>query len=402
MTRTHAYDVIIVGGGLAGAALGGVMARGGLGVLIVEREAHFRDRIRGETTWPWGVDEAHRAGLGDVLERAGRVPLATVQHIEQQQPTRSFSWEGQQMIGYSHPRLQEELFSWAGAQGAVTIRPAKATSVSRNGKLSVTVVQNGRETEYSARLVVGADGKLSGVRRWLGAAMESDPELHRFGGVALCNVASDPQTLCLAITPEVGCFWFPIGDGAFRHYLRLTPAQLRETRVDRSFAAYLAFANRIAPEEMLANAEQAGPIGFFPNNCVWSSHIAGDGIVLIGDAAGAPDPTNGHGTALVFRDVRELSELLLAERKWDAAIAAFAERRRAYYAVIRANDRWYIEMSTGLGEEADRRRERHRLARELDPTLGGFALIEEHGPDGLVPDETARRHYFGEDLDLGS
>jgi hypothetical protein len=30
--------------------------------------------------------------------------------------------------------------------------------------------------------------------------------------------------------------------------------------------------------------------------------------------------------------------------------------------------------------------------------LGGYALLEEDGPDGLVPDEAARRHYYGEDL----
>jgi len=54
MSSTQAFDVIIVGGGLAGSALAGVLAQSGLGVLLVEREARFRDRIRGEVTWPWG------------------------------------------------------------------------------------------------------------------------------------------------------------------------------------------------------------------------------------------------------------------------------------------------------------------------------------------------------------
>jgi hypothetical protein len=51
----------------------------------------------------------------------------------------------------------------------------------------------------------------------------------------------------------------------------------------------------------------------------------------------------------LFHDVCALSELLLAERDWDAAIDAFAERR-------------------------SRRR----------------------GPEGVVADVAARRHYFGE------
>jgi flavin-dependent dehydrogenase len=46
------FDLIIVGGGIAGSTLGGVLARDGLGVLVVEKEARFRDRIRGAGTWP--------------------------------------------------------------------------------------------------------------------------------------------------------------------------------------------------------------------------------------------------------------------------------------------------------------------------------------------------------------
>ena len=44
------FDVIIVGGGIAGSTLGGVLVRAGLGVVVVEKEARFRDRIRGEST----------------------------------------------------------------------------------------------------------------------------------------------------------------------------------------------------------------------------------------------------------------------------------------------------------------------------------------------------------------
>jgi flavin-dependent dehydrogenase len=46
--------VVIAGGGIAGSSLGGVLTRSGLGVLVVEKERRFRDRIRGELTWPWG------------------------------------------------------------------------------------------------------------------------------------------------------------------------------------------------------------------------------------------------------------------------------------------------------------------------------------------------------------
>ena len=72
------FDVVIAGGGLAGSSLAGVLARGGLGVLVVEKEGGFRDRIRGELAWPWGHAEALRAGLGEPLEQLGVVPLPDI------------------------------------------------------------------------------------------------------------------------------------------------------------------------------------------------------------------------------------------------------------------------------------------------------------------------------------
>src|SRR5688572_1195427 len=80
------FDVVIVGGGIAGSSLGGVLARGGLGVLVVEKEARFRDRIRGEGTWPWGVAEARRAGLADLLDAAGTVEIRAFKRYENGQP----------------------------------------------------------------------------------------------------------------------------------------------------------------------------------------------------------------------------------------------------------------------------------------------------------------------------
>jgi 2-polyprenyl-6-methoxyphenol hydroxylase-like FAD-dependent oxidoreductase len=119
--------------------------------------------------------------------------------------------------------------------------------------------------------------------------------------------------------------------------------------------------------------------------------------VLIGDAAGAPDPTGAHGTSLLFRDVRVLSELLLATADWGGAIAEFAQRRRRTYEVIRAVDHW-ITVFFDTSEEAARLREGNERATAHDPTLAGFAFLQTNGPDGLIADEAARGHYFGQDL----
>ncbi len=65
------YDAIIVGGGLGGSVLAEQLSRAGHRVLLLERETHFRDRVRGENFMSWGVAAARRLGIHDDLIAAG-------------------------------------------------------------------------------------------------------------------------------------------------------------------------------------------------------------------------------------------------------------------------------------------------------------------------------------------
>jgi 2-polyprenyl-6-methoxyphenol hydroxylase-like FAD-dependent oxidoreductase len=395
------FDVVIVGGGIAGSTLGGVLARGGLGVLVVEKEARFRDRIRGEATWPWGVAEARQAGLADLLDAAGTVELRAFKRYENGQPVATV-WERPDPedvpgMGFVHPRFQEAAFAWAGAQGATTIRPAKAVKFSGNGRPSLTVAVDGGETEFTARLIVGADGKLSMTRRWTGGKSVADPENHRMGGVLVSGAVYEREWNNFSWVSCEAVNWFAAGPERTRLYLVMPTQRLRGTGVDRSFSALVAFAAEHMPEGALQDVEQQGPIGFFPNNDIWASRIAGNDVVLIGDAAGAPDPTQGHGTAMLFHDVRALSELLLSESDWEMAIEEFADQRRHAFAVIHEVDRWH-NVFFDTSAEAARLHEGHAKAIQHDPTLGGFASIEAYGPARLVADAAARRRFFGENL----
>src|SRR5687768_11888158 len=64
------YDVIIVGGGIAGSSLAKSLAEHGMKVVVLEREAVYRDRIRGEQMHPWGIAELRELGLYDTLRSA--------------------------------------------------------------------------------------------------------------------------------------------------------------------------------------------------------------------------------------------------------------------------------------------------------------------------------------------
>lgn len=73
--------------------------------------------------------------------------------------------------------------------------------------------------------------------------------------------------------------------------------------------------------------------------------------------------------------------------------------RRAHTVVISVrNDEALVSVDVELpASSRDRFREGHERAKAEDPTLGGFALIEAKGPDGLVADEAAEDAYFGRD-----
>ena len=64
-------DVVIVGGGIGGASLALALAASGLGVTVIESTVEYGDRVRGECIVAWGVNEARRLGVEDVLLKAG-------------------------------------------------------------------------------------------------------------------------------------------------------------------------------------------------------------------------------------------------------------------------------------------------------------------------------------------
>lgn len=400
------FDVVIVGGGVAGASLGVRLAQAGVRVAVVEREARFRDRIRGEALHPWGAAEAHRLGLGDALRTAGRA-LPIWQRYADRRPLEPYRWaddvpDGHVEWGLSHPGLQEALLARADAVGAVILRPAVAVGVDAGtAGAAVRVRAANAETTLQTRLVVAADGRRSGARRWIGAVTTVDPPHHEIGGVLLEGVALARDRAHVAEFSGGMAVVFPQNEGRARAYFVCgteRAAALRRGEVARAIVD--ACATRLPPGAF-ATSRPVGPAGFFSCADIWPDRIAGDGVVLIGDAAGANDPSRGHGLSLAFRDARLLGDLLLDGGDWQAAIAEFARERSRYYATVRAHARWQAILTIDEGAAADAVRARVERARAADPTAGGFTGIYAFGPDGLTSDDAARRHFFGEDLPEG-
>lgn len=398
-------DVAIAGGGVAGTALAVVLARAGVRVAVVEREARFRDRVRGDALFPWGAAEADRIGILDLLPGSGARPLPIWQIYEERQPRPPYAWAddvptGDVLWGVDHPGLQETLFQQAGASGARMIRPARALRPVRmaNGLLEMPVEAEGGPEVIRARLVIGAGGSGAEARRWIGAETVSDPVHHMLGGCLVDGVDLDPDAAHVGMFNGGMALIFRHGSGRARAYLVCQPDLAETIRGSGAQERFLAAVADALPEGAMTRARAVGPAAFFPARDEFADRIAGERIVLIGDAAGANDPARGQGLSIVLRDVRELSELLLAEDDWQAAIEAFARRRRSWFEPLRAHALWQGPLITDIGPVADARRALAKRAAELDPWREGYGAIYTQGPDGLPVNDAVRRHFLGEDL----
>jgi 2-polyprenyl-6-methoxyphenol hydroxylase-like FAD-dependent oxidoreductase len=398
------YDLITVGGGLGGAALAKVMAEHGARVLILERETHFKDRVRGEQMSSWGVGEARKLGIYELLRDAcghevrwWQTYLAGVP-LERQDCIAESLQHAPQFMFY-HPAMQEVLLQAAADAGAAVRRGMAVRDVRPGTPPTVVAEQEGRAEEFRARLVVGADGRTSMVRKWAGFSTQQDPPQRFIAGVFFENMAALPDdTAQFHINPNLGqlVLLVPQGRGRARAYLgwyhHVAPYRLHGAEDLPRFIAESVKTG--APAELYAGATAAGPLATFAGADTWVEYPYRAGVALVGDAASTNDPCFGQGLSLTLRSVRVLRDQLLAYDDWEAAGHAYAAAHAHDYGVIHCATHWFGQMFYEPGPEADGRR-----ARALPLIAQDKSRVINHllsGPD-LPVDETVRRRFFGEE-----
>jgi len=391
------YDVITVGGGLGGAALAKVLAEKGLCVLVVERETQFKDRIRGEWIAPWGVAESQRLGLYEILlERCAREsPFLATMGMGPPRDLRVTSLQHLPALTLYHPAMQEVMLDAARGAGAEIWRGATISEVRPGAPPAVVVEREGIARELTARIVAAADGRSSAARGWGKFPISRGKTKLLGAGVLFDNMNVDADISVALFNPFVGrvAYLFPQGAGRVRAYL------MWETGLDRLHGErdVTRFVERCIetgmPAESYSGALPAGPLASFEMTESWVDHPYRDGLALLGDAAGSSDPTWGQGLSQTLRDVRLLSNNLLAGEDWDRAGHAYAEARSRYFNRLTRVTDWLFDVMFARGAEADERRVRALplLAQEPDR----FPDHAISGPD-LPAGEKVRQRLFGE------
>ncbi|MCA1644702.1 MAG: FAD-dependent monooxygenase [Chloroflexi bacterium] len=181
-------------------------------------------------------------------------------------------------------------------------------------------------------------------------------------------------------------FILPQGSGRARLYLMYAPDQRRRYAGSASARAFLdSFALDCVPgSENIVRADAAGPCATYPMNDSWTDSPLADGVVLIGDAAGYSDPHLGQGLSLALRDVREVSELLLADDNWAVShLAPYAESHAERMRRLRISAQLLTTLRGEFGPEARERRRHARARIQTEPDLGLWRRATLVGPDAL-------------------
>ena len=219
------FDVIVIGGGLGGAALAKVLAEGGLRVLVLERETTFRDRVRGEQMHCWGVAEARTLGLYELLLATcgNEVRYWSSQLVGFSDVLRRDLFETSPhhagSLNFYHPEMQTVVIGAAEKAGVTIVRGARAVEILPGARLGVRVQQdtNGEQV-YRGRLLVGADGRRSMCRQWGRFRAEYDPAGMTIAGLRIDGMTAPEDTMSGFVHPRLGMLSLtvPLGKARFR------------------------------------------------------------------------------------------------------------------------------------------------------------------------------------------
>lgn len=374
--RLSQPDIVVVGGGVAGASIATVLARGGIEVLLLERQRAYRDRVRGEYMAPWGVLEARALGVEDVIRSTRAVDARYhVAYDELVDPAAAEAGKRDASTIFpdvsgplcaSHPGACQALAESAGRSGVTVAAGAAEVRVRPGERPSVTFRgggETGGETEVRPRLVIGADGRASTVRKQSGIRMDQIPATHVATGLLVEGAAKWPEDqYTIGVEGDLTFYVFPQGDGRLRLYI--CHANEQATRWAgrggaRRFIEAFGRLRAIPESHGLGDVTPAGPCGTFGGDQTWCDNPCADGVVLAGDAGGYDNPVDGQGLSLALRDVRQLAELLLSSGDWSVAgLRPYAEQRAERLRRMRRVSTTYAAFMTTFTDVGRARRAR--------------------------------------------
>ncbi|WP_341895815.1 UbiH/UbiF/VisC/COQ6 family ubiquinone biosynthesis hydroxylase [Ferrovibrio terrae] len=323
------FDVAVIGGGLNGLTQAIALARHGISVAVIDRE----DPARATAASFDGRVSAIALASQRMLEAIG-----LWRHVSAAQPMwdiRVSDGDSLLFLHYDHSDLGSDPFGYLvenrvmrlAQQAAIAdtpnlelIAPMTARQISYgepgSGAPAVLDLANGRQIR--ARLVIGADGRQSVIRRDAGIRT-IDWAYDQTGIVCTVQHALPHEGVAQERFLPAGPFAIlPMTDdaqGAHRSSLVWTEPTERAAAImaldDAGFAAEM----RQRFGTGYGACDVVGPRWSYPLSFMLATRYSGHRMALIGDAAHGIHPIAGQGLNLGLRDIAALTEAVVEARR---------------------------------------------------------------------------------------
>lgn len=323
------YDVLIVGGGLAGNCLALALQQTDMQVALLE--ASTREQQHNSPAGDRAL--ALSAGSMQLLERLGvwqKVAdlASTIKHIHISDQghfgkTRlSAQQQGVAALGYviRARDLEDHVADLVQQSNITQIRPARVIGLmSGEGQVYVSAKLNNENLNLNAKLLVGADGGNSSVRKLLNIKQQQ----HDYGQTAIVTCVrpslSHENVAYERFTASGPLALLPYGDDFSLVWTRKQEDAEQLMRAgDAEFIAQLQQCFGYKLGEFTLQEPRRG----FPLTLVRAESMAMGRVVLVGNAVHQLHPVAGQGFNLGLRDVIQLAGMLIARSDAGADIGA--------------------------------------------------------------------------------
>lgn len=332
----HRFDIIIVGGGMAGATLACALQDSGMKIALIETA--LPPDVRPDDPIDLRVSAITRASQ-QIFTALGAWSGMTARRIS---PFREMHvWDaggdgfihfdvaevGEDALGHiiENRVIQHALWQRLQGEGGVELFcPAAVTALQRAGAEMHVSLADGNT--LSARLLVGADGAQSRVRQFAGIQARGWTYDQQAVVATVASEHSHRETAWQRFLPTGPVAFLPLHDGRSSIVWSTSPRQARQLLAmdDASFCRELESAFGAA----LGRIESVGERASLPLRLQYVDGYVQPGLALIGDAAHTVHPLAGQGVNLGILDAATLAEVLADAHAQGKDIASLKVLRR--------------------------------------------------------------------------
>jgi len=354
-------EVIVVGGGPAGASTACALARDGIDVLVLDRATFPRDKVCAEYLSPQASRVLFDMGVLEQVEASGPAHLRGMRvsapngAVADGEFASSHGFRGFRDKGLAIRRtiLDEIVLRGAQKAGARVEESTRVTDLTRDagGRISgVDVIdRDGRARSLHARYVVGADGLRSVVGRRLGLVKTSRIWPRRIALVAHYRNIDRVSDIGEMHVDYDGYFGLvDVGGGKVNVAVVIPQSRAQELGEDKTefFERWISSRPHLA--ERFAGAERITPVRATGPFATISRRPWAPGAALVGDAADFFDPFTGEGIYSALRGGELLAPYLI-----EALGRGEADERLVLSGYDRARKRefggkWKLERIVGM------------------------------------------------------